>query len=117
MAAPSDEIIPVDRIAVAETRPTLPFGVPWLWMLLSLFGPPILVLISFVVGHANPFWLALVPLMFFVGKLAVAHDPNRPRVIRLWLMSGAALTDRSQHHGDSPLHLPPADKWFGNYHG
>ena len=46
MAAPNDETIPFDRIAVAETRPTLPFGVPWLWMLVSLFGPPILVLMT-----------------------------------------------------------------------
>jgi type IV secretory pathway VirB3-like protein len=117
VAAPNDETIPFDRIAVAETRPTLPFGVPWLWMLVSLFGPPILVLLTFVAGHANPFWLALIPVLFFIGRLAVARDPNRPRIIRLWIMSGAALADRSQHKGDSPSHLPPADKWFGNYHG
>jgi type IV secretory pathway VirB3-like protein len=117
MAAPDDEVIPLDRIAVAETRPALPFGMPWAWLLVTLFLPPILVLLSFVAGHPNPWWLILVGVLGFAGRLAVALDPNRPRILRLWVMSGAALADRSRHRGDSPAPFPPPDKWFGNYHG
>lgn len=117
MAAPNDETLPFDRIAVAETRPTLPFGMPWIWMLASLFGPPLLVLATFAAGDPNPWWLMLVPVLGFVGRLSVARDPHRPRILRLWLMSGAAFADRSRYGGDSPAALPPLDAWFGDYHG
>ena len=111
-ARPEDEKIRQDRIALANTRPVLPFGMPWPWMILTVFGPPILLIVTF-----KPGWLLLWIPLGLIGRAAVAHDHNRPRIYWLWLVSGAALADRSVLHGDSPPALPPRDKWFGNYHG
>jgi type IV secretory pathway VirB3-like protein len=117
MAAPGDETLPFDRIAVAETRPALPFGVPWAWLVPTLFGPPILAVFTLLADHFSPSVLVLWPVMYFLGRAAVAADPLRPRIMWLWIMSGAALADRSRYGGDSPPALPPSDRWFGNYHG
>lgn len=111
-ARPDDEKIPVDRISLANTRPALPMGMPLVWMILTLFGPPILMVFTF-----KPTWLVLWVPLFLIGRALVAHDHNRPRVLWLWFMSGAALADRSTMAGDSPSAFPPRDKWFGSFHG
>lgn len=112
MAAPKDEVIEADRIALAHTRPALPYGMPFNWLVVTIFGPPILAIVTF------NFWLILIagPMVVF-GRLMVANDHNRPRVLWLWLMSGAAIADRSAVGGDSPSVFAPKSKWFGIYHG
>ena len=112
MAAPKDETIPEDRIMLADTRPALPYGMPFNWLIVTAFGPPILALVTF------NFWLIVLWLpMWIIGRLMVAHDHNRPRVLRLWIMSGAAFADRSKTGSDSPSVFPPTDKWLGIFHG
>ena len=111
-ARPNDEVIKQDRIALANTRPVLPFGMPLPWMVLTVFGPPIILIFTI-----KPGWLLLWIPRAWIGGALVAPDHNRPRIYWLWLVSGAALADRSALHGDSPPALPPRDKWFGNYDG
>jgi type IV secretory pathway VirB3-like protein len=112
MARPNDETIQHDRIALANTRPVTAFGMPWLWMLITLFGPPILLLLTFRLSYLM-LWIP----MAVVGRMLVAHDANRPRIWWLWLISGAAFADRSALRGDSPPAFPPREKWLGSYHG
>ena len=112
MARPNDEVIQRDAIALANTRPVLPFGMPWPWLLITMFGPPLLLICTF-----NPLWMLLWLPMAVLGRAMVAHDPNRPRILWLWLASGAANADRSILRGDSPPAFAPRDPWFGNYNG
>lgn len=109
---PSDEVIQIDRIALANTRPVLPFGMPWPWMIATALGPPLLMLITF-----KPVLLSLWLPMVLVGRLVVARDHNMPRIWWLWLTSGAAFADRTALRGDSPPAFASPDKWLGNYHG
>jgi type IV secretory pathway VirB3-like protein len=57
----------------------------------------------------------MVPLTILARAL-VARDYNVPRVLLLWLLSGAAFADRSTWGGDSPDVLGGRDPWFGIPH-
>jgi len=112
MARPNDERIQQDQIALANTRPALVYGMPWPWFVPTLFGPPILLVLT-----VQPLCLILWVPLVLIGRAIVAKDANRPRIWWLSLTSGAALADRSALRGDSPPALPPKDKWFGSYNG
>lgn len=117
-ARPDDEKISSDKIALANTRPVLTFGMPFEWMIITVFVPPILLIIAFVFTKVLVFGLLMLSVpMGFLGSWAVKKDHNRPRILRLWLTSGTAFADRSSAYGDSPPAFPPRDKWFGSYDG
>lgn len=111
MAAPADEVIPYDKIVVADTRPALPLGVPYSWLLLTMGGGIALFFLTF-----SAWVLGLMAAMFLLGRAAVERDVNRPRVWWLAITSGAALADTKVSGGFRPDTMPTRSRWFGASH-
>ena len=55
-------------------------------------------------------------LGYRAARALVARDYNMPRVLLLWLLSGAAFADRSEWGGDSLDVLVRRNPWFGIFH-
>jgi len=90
------EDMPWDSLSVGATRPAVirAFGVPF-WFILPIMVPPLLLMT--VTG--NPFWMGLILPLTALGRLLVARDHNRPRVLLLALTSGAMFGDRARWGG------------------
>ena len=93
-----DEAVPWDGLSVGATRPAVIKGlnVPF-WFVLPIVGLPMLI----VSATQNPFWLLLIVVLTALGRWVVATDHNRPRVMRLALLSGALFADRRRWGGDT----------------
>jgi type IV secretory pathway VirB3-like protein len=91
----TDEV-PWDSLSVGATRPAVIKGlnVPF-WFVLPITLIPMLV----VSITKNPLWLLLIVLLTLAGRLVVARDHNRPRVMFLALMSGSVFADRRRWGG------------------
>ena len=98
MAPPSEETVPWDALSVGATRPAVikALNVPF-WFVLPIVGPPMVI----VAITRNPFWLLLIAALTMLGRWIVARDHNRPRVLLLALISGAAFAERRRWGGDS----------------
>ena len=98
MQVQGSETVPWDGLSVGATRPAVIKGlnVPF-WFVLPIVGLP-MVLVSLT---QNPFWLLLIVVLTALGRWIVATDHNRPRVMRLALLSGALFADRQRWGGDS----------------
>ena len=83
-------------LSVGATRPAgiRAFGVPF-WFILPIMVPPLLLMT--VTG--NPFWMGLALPLTGLGRLLVARDHNRPRVLMLAMLSGAMFGDRARWGG------------------
>lgn len=92
------EDLPWDGLSVGATRPAVIKGlnVPF-WFVLPIIGTP-MVLVSVT---QNPFWLLMIVVLTALGRWIVSTDHNRPRVLRLALLSGAMFADRHRWGGDS----------------
>lgn len=111
------ERLPTDKIAVADTRPTLAFGMPIWWLFATIFGPAIIVIVTMFTGHPNPWFLITSVPMAVAGRAIVARDPNRPRVLYLWLMTGSAFAHRQAGKGEAlPVVSSHPDPWAGYTH-
>ena len=90
------EDVPWDVLSVGATRPAVirAFGVPF-WFILPIMVPPLLVMTA----SGNPFWMGLILPLTALGRLLVARDHNRPRVLLLALTSGAMFGDRARWGG------------------
>ena len=96
--AGADESMPRDALSVGATRPAVIKGlnVPF-WFVLPIIGIPMVIV---AVTH-NPFWLLLIFALTALGRVVVARDHNRPRVLFLALISGAMFADRRRWGGFS----------------
>lgn len=85
-----------DTLSVGATRPATirSLNVPFLFIL-PIVGVPVV----FVTLTGNPLWLGLMLPLTAVGRLMVARDHNRPRVLALAITSGAMFGDRAQWGG------------------
>lgn len=92
------EEVPWDVLSVGATRPAVIRGlnVPF-WFVLPIIGIPMVV----VAISGNPFWLLLIVALTAFGRMIVATDHNRPRVLFLSLISGAMFGDRRRWGGIS----------------
>jgi type IV secretory pathway VirB3-like protein len=111
MAYIPEERIEWDALSVGATRPAMLKGVPFAFIPFIFFGPVIVVFLSW-----NPAWLLLMIPLTILARALVARDYNMPRVLLLWMLSGAAFADRSEWGGDSPDVLTGRDPWFGITH-
>jgi type IV secretory pathway VirB3-like protein len=111
MAQVPEERLEWDTLSVGATRPAMLKGVPFAFIPIIFFGPVIVVFLTW-----NPAWLLLMVPLTILARALVARDYNMPRVLLLWLLSGAAFADRSAWGGDSPDVLGGRDPWFGIPH-
>ena len=111
MARLPEERIEWDPLSVGATRPAMLKGVPFAFVPFIFFGPVIVVFVSW-----NPAWLLLMVPMTILARALVARDYNMPRVLLLWLLSGAAFADRSRWGGDSLDVLVRRHPRFGILH-
>lgn len=92
----------------------MPYGFPFYMI------PVVIVLpIALVIIEKNPVWLMLMLPLGGIARGMVVKDPNRPRILLLWIASGSAFADRRKPGADgaeiiSPV--PPRDRWFGIPH-
>ena len=98
MPGRGSEEMPWDGLSVGATRPAVIKGlnVPF-WFVLPIVGFP-MVLVSIT---QNPFWLLMIVVLTALGRWVVSTDHNRPRVLRLALLSGGMFADRHRWGGDS----------------
>ncbi|MBS0984274.1 VirB3 family type IV secretion system protein [Gluconobacter cerinus] len=112
-----EERLQVDKIALADTRPVLVFGMPLFWLMVTMFVPAIVVVITIVAGHPNPWFLIVSVPMALAGRAIVARDLNRPRILLLWLITGSAFAHRKSGQGETLPVLPSKpDPWAGYTH-
>ncbi len=98
MLDPREESVSWDMLSVGATRPAVIKGlnVPF-WFVLPIVGVPLV----FVVLTRNPLWLGLIAGLTVFARWLVARDHNRPRILLLCFLSGAAFADRGAWGGDS----------------
>ena len=85
--------MPPDRLSVGATRPPVvsTFNVPLSFLTWVLVLP--LMLCAFT---SNVAFMILIPIFTGIGRVLIARDHNRPRVLWLSLTSGAKLGDRKR---------------------
>ncbi|NHN89863.1 VirB3 family type IV secretion system protein [Acetobacter conturbans] len=111
------ERLPTDKIALADTRPVLAAGMPLLWLIVTMFGPACVVVITMFTGHPNPWFLIMSVPMAIAGRAIVARDVNRPRILYLWFITGSAFAHRTKGRGEVlPLLSTKSDAWAGYTH-
>lgn len=113
----TDERLPMDKIALADTRPIIIFGMPFLWLLISLFGPAILAVFTIMIGYPNPWLFILAVPMCMSGRMIVAKDCNRPRILYLWIKTGKAFAYHKKGKGEIlPILSTVRNQWGGYLH-
>lgn len=100
-----------DPLAVGATRPAMLQGIPFGFVPLILLSAMVPVFVT----H-DPLWLALIVPEGLAVRAIIARDHNMPRVLRVWLLSGSALADRTTWGGESDDPLGRPGPWFGMPH-
>lgn len=98
MRSQGSEDVPWDGLSVGATRPAVQsgFNVPFVFLIPILFIPAVIVIVT-----QNPFYIALIPVLTLLGRMIVAKDHNRPRVLWLSWISGSMLAERRRWGGDT----------------
>jgi type IV secretory pathway VirB3-like protein len=101
------------KIPVGATRPAVIAGlnITYVWLI-----PVLAVPLLFIWVTRDIFWGALALPMLSIARRSNA-DPGLPRILFLWLISGAALADRSERGTEVVSAVRPADAAEGMAHG
>ena len=101
------------KIPVGATRPAVISGlnITYIWL-----SPVLAVPLLFVWVTRNIFWGALALPMLSIARKSNA-DPGLPRILFLWLISGAALADHSERGTEVVSAVRPADEIEAMRHG
>ena len=107
-----DELLSVDMLYLAITRPALWFGIPIEAAVLIIIAGSII-----VTQFGNPLYAAVVGAVgYFIARLVVRHDVNAFRLLMLWGRTKLACRNARFWGGSSYAPLPSPklkNKHFG----